>query len=117
MGLWITLRVAVWSVLACWGWDGRCALQSENYMNVCSVCAQDYTHRRRVTRVTNVREVFFAEITGAGRGSALGALPNAGGELLDVIEDLTALGHFGQDLALGVHDRGVVAPECLADLG
>lgn len=62
MGLWITLRVAVWSVLACWGWDGRCALQSENYMNVCSVCAQDYTHRRRVTRVTNVREVFLQKL-------------------------------------------------------
>lgn len=49
--------------------------------------------------------------------SALGSLTNPGGEFLDVIEDLAAFLHFGQDLALGVHDGGVVATEGLTDLG
>lgn len=51
----------------------------------------------------------------SGRRSALGALPNPGGEFLDVVEDFASLGHFGEDFALGVHDRGVVAAECLPD--
>lgn len=49
--------------------------------------------------------------------SALGALPNPGGEFLDLIEDLASLGHLATDLAFGVHDRGVVTAERLADLG
>jgi hypothetical protein len=51
------------------------------------------------------------------RRSALGALANPSSELFDVIEDLTTLGHLGQDFLLGVHHRGVVATECLPDLG
>jgi hypothetical protein len=51
------------------------------------------------------------------RQSALGALANPRGELFDVIEDLTTLGHLGQDLLLRVHHRGVVATERLPDLG
>ena len=51
------------------------------------------------------------------RRSALGALPDPGGELFDVIEDLAALGHLSANLLLRVHDRGVVSPERLADLG
>ena len=49
--------------------------------------------------------------------SALGPLPDARGEFLDVIEDLAPLGHLGQDLSLRVHHGGVVATECLTDLG
>ena len=49
--------------------------------------------------------------------SALGALPDPGGEFLDVIEHLTAIGHLVEDLFLRVHHRGVIAPEGLADLG
>ena len=52
-----------------------------------------------------------------GRRSALGALPDPGGELFDVIEDLATLGHLSANLLLRVHDRGVVSPERLADLG
>jgi hypothetical protein len=48
--------------------------------------------------------------------SALRALPNTGGQFLDVIEDLTSFSHFREDLALRVHDCGVVAAECLSDL-
>jgi hypothetical protein len=51
-----------------------------------------------------------------GRRSALGPLPNPGGEFFDVIEDFASLGHLGEDFALGVHDRGVIAAECLPDL-
>ena len=40
------------------------------------------------------------------------------GQLGDLVVDRTALGHQLTDLAVGVHDRGVVAPpEELADLG
>lgn len=48
---------------------------------------------------------------------ALGALTDASGEFFDVIKDLTALGHLGQDLALGVHDGCVITAERLADFG
>jgi hypothetical protein len=51
------------------------------------------------------------------RLSALGALPDSGGEFFDVIEDLTARGHLAEDFPLGVHDGGVIAAECLTDLG
>jgi hypothetical protein len=71
---------------------------------------------RGVAGVTRGREV-FEQVLDTSAASALGALTNASGELFDVIEDFSALGHLGQDLALGVHDRGVVAAERLADLG
>ncbi len=55
---------------------------------------------------------------GARNGlSALGALPDPGGEFLDVVEDLTALGHLVADLAFGVHHGGVIAAEGLPDFG
>lgn len=60
---------------------------------------------------------FFEKSATKARQSALGTLPDPSGELFDVIEDFTTLGHLGQDLALGVHDRGVIAAERLADLG
>jgi hypothetical protein len=49
--------------------------------------------------------------------SALGALTDAGGEFLHVIEHLTPLRHLVSDLLLGVHHRGVVSAERLPDLG
>ena len=51
-----------------------------------------------------------------GRRSALRPLPNPGGEFLDMIEDFAPFGHLGENFALGIHDRGVVAAECLPDL-
>jgi hypothetical protein len=66
-----------------------------------------------VTGVVAEVEVFWDY----GRISALGALANPRRELFDVIEDLAALGHLGEDLLLRVHHRGVVAAECLPDLG
>jgi len=53
----------------------------------------------------------------AGFWSALGALADPGGEFLDVIEDLVPVCHLVENLLLGVHDRGVIAAECLSDLG
>lgn len=49
--------------------------------------------------------------------SALGTLADPRGELLDVIEHLTPMGHFTANLLLRVHDRGVITAECLPDLG
>ena len=58
---------------------------------------------------------------GAARVSAgrrLGGLLDAAGELGDLVEGGAALGHLLADLAVGAHDRGVVAPaELPADLG
>ena len=68
-----------------------------------------------VTGGVAVSKVFWARVA-CGRRSALGPLPNSGGEFLDVIEDFASLGHLGEDFALRVHDRGVVAAECLANL-
>ena|ERR1700730_1078863 len=68
-----------------------------------------------VTGGVAVPKVFLGRAA-SGRRSALGPLPNPGGEFLDVIEDFASLGHLGEDFALGVHDRGVVAAECLPDL-
>jgi hypothetical protein len=66
--------------------------------------------------VTGVREVFSKDGAAGGPISALGPLTDARGEFLDVIEHLAALGHFGEDLSLGVHHGGVVTTERLADL-
>ena len=81
------------------------------------VCAQNGTHLPAVTGVTGVWEVFGKKFCVDHRKSALGPLPDTGGEFLDVIEDFASLGHLGQDLALRVHDRGVITAEGLADLG
>lgn len=50
-------------------------------------------------------------------GLSLGLLADAGGQFLDMIEDLTPLGHFGTDLLRGVHDGGVIPAERLPDSG
>ena len=50
-------------------------------------------------------------------GSTLGALTDARGEFLDLIEHLAPLCHLAADLLLGIHDRGVIAAERLTDLG
>jgi hypothetical protein len=92
-----------------------CARNSEAYASVRVVCAQSGPHHRTVAGVTCESEVFLQESSEMWPASALGALPNASGELLDVIEHLASLGHLGQDLALGVHDRSVVTAECLTD--
>jgi len=43
-------------------------------------------------------------------------LLNSGGEFVDLVIDRTTLSHQLTDFAVGVHNRGVVAPaECLAD--
>ena len=43
-------------------------------------------------------------------------LLNSGGEFVDLVIDRTTLSHQLTDFAVGMHDRGVVAPaECLAD--
>ena len=67
----------------------------------------------RVTGVVAEIEVFWK----FGRISALGALADPRRELFDVIEDFASLGHLGEDFLLRVHHRGVVAAECLPDLG
>ncbi len=70
-----------------------------------------------VTGVTWEREVFLRTLSEEHAVLALGALTDASGEFFDVIKDLTALGHLGQDLALGVHDGCVITAERLADFG
>ena len=72
-------------------------------------------HSRGCDRCGSRAQSFFGG-TASGRHSALGSLPNPSGEFLDVIEDFASFGHLGENLALGVHDGGVIAAECLADL-
>src|SRR5215469_18524709 len=58
---------------------------------------------------------FACRVTDQSPGEGL--LLDAVGELGHLVIDGAALGHQGPDLALGVHDRGVVAAaELLADL-
>ena len=50
--------------------------------------------------------------------SGSGALLDPGGEFLHLVVGATAFGHLLADLAVGVHDRGVIAAaENLADSG
>lgn len=56
----------------------------------------------------------------SGHSTLLVRLPrllfNSGGEFVDLVIDRTTLSHQLTDLAVGVHNRGVVTPaECLAD--
>jgi hypothetical protein len=113
MTRWITL----WPVVGPLGIKYGCARNSGACAGVRVVCAQSGSHRGTVAGVTCEPEVFCRKSTETWAGSALGTLPNASGELFDVIEHLTSLGHLGQDFALGVHDRGVVTAECLTDFG
>lgn len=80
-------------------------------------CPQRYPQGGSVTGGTRDAKVFCNDRRVNTPESALGALPNPGGEFLDLIEDLASLGHLATDLAFGVHDRGVVTAERLADLG
>jgi hypothetical protein len=98
----------------CSGW-GRCAVVhgASGWRKSVSSLRTGVSTANRVTGVVAGMEVFWK----SGRISALGALANPRRELFDVIEDLTTLSHLGQDFLLGVHHRGVVAAECLPDLG
>lgn len=81
-------------------------------------CPQWRPHQTTVTLGAGVMKVFWKIARRVTRcRSALGALADAGGEFFDVIEDLATLGHLPANLAVGIHHRGVVAAESLADLG
>lgn len=80
-------------------------------------CPQRYPQAAVATGDASVPEVFCQNLAFGTRGSTLGALPDAGGEFFDLIEDLAAFGHLTANFAFGVHHRGVVAAEGLADLG
>jgi hypothetical protein len=102
-----SLRTGVSTVLRCDWWYRRvesflkfhvtkCRWRATNPENGCGYWPLDAAARRR---------------------SALGTLTNPSGELFDVIENFTTLGHLGQDFLLRVHHGGVVTTECLPDLG
>jgi hypothetical protein len=74
--------------------------------------AHSHIHKQRCDWWVGSAQSFF----GFGRRSALRPLPNPRGEFLDVIEDFASLGHFREDLLLGVHHCRVVAAERLTDL-
>jgi hypothetical protein len=76
--------------------------------------AHRHIHSRCCDWWVGSAQSFFAFWAWAS-ASALRPLPYPGGEFLDVIEDFASLGHLGEDFALGVHDRGVVAAEGLPD--
>jgi hypothetical protein len=99
------------------GMEGGCARRPHCCTGVWMACAQRCAQRPGCDRCDRGARSFLKEISYGPLESAFGPLPDACGEFLDVIEDLTPLGHLGQDLSLGVHDRGVVAAECLTDLG
>ena len=112
-GLCMTRVRVVWFV--CSGW-GRLGVVHEDrgWSESVSSVAHSRIHSRSCDRCYGRDRSFFRiwpEL------SALGALANPRRELFDVIEDLTPLGHLGQNLLLRVHHRGVVAAEGLADLG
>ena len=102
----------VWFV--CSGW-GRVAVvhEASGWRRSVSSLRTAVSTADRVTGVVAEIEVFSK----SGRLSALGALTDPRCELFDVIEDFASLGHLGEDFLLRVHHRGVVAAECLPDLG
>src|SRR5450432_3213852 len=60
--------------------------------------------------------VWLRKVRGRLAGQSL--LLDPVGQLSDLVVDRAALGHQGSDLAVGVHDRGVIpAAKLLADLG
>lgn len=95
-----------------WGRSHGCALSGVSVPGYPVVVHTVYTQHVPVTDDADEYKVFCA-----GRQSALGALPDAGGQFFDLVEDLATFGHVLADLAVGVHDRGVVTAESLADLG
>lgn len=106
--------VVVGFVCSGWGWAA-----AVHPAGMSGLERKQVAHRRMHSRSCDTwgsRAQSFLDETAYGRRLTLGPLPNPGGEFLDVIEDFASLGHFGEDFALGVHDGGVVAAECLADL-
>jgi hypothetical protein len=104
----------VWRVCSGWG-----LLSAVHSVGISGAERKQVAHRHMHSRCCDgwgSRAQSFLGRAASGRRSALGPLPNPGGEFLDVIEDFTSLGHLGEDFPLGVHDRGVVAAECLPDL-
>jgi len=87
------------------GWRGRSATKLPTGIST----------SRAVTGGLAVAKVFW-RLWCLSRRSALGPLPNAGGEFLDVVEDFASFGHFREDLLLRVHHGCVVAAEGLPDL-
>ena len=79
------------------------------------VMAHETPDCRRIWR--HLSTAGAARMTTERRGSALGALANAGGEFLDMVENLAAVRHLVENLALGVHHRGVITTERLPDFG
>jgi hypothetical protein len=111
-GLCMTWGGVVWFV--CIGWGPLAVVHRANgWRESVSSLRTAVSTADRVTDVVVEIEVFWS----FGRISALGALANPRRELFDVIEDFAPLGHLGQDLLLRVHHRGVIAAECLPDLG
>ncbi len=106
--------LAVWFVWRRWGLRSAVHLAGRLGEQRKQV-AHRRMHSRCCDRCGSRAQSFFGQ-TASGRRSALGPLPNPGGEFFDVIENFASLGHLGKDLALGVHDGGVVAAECLPDL-
>jgi hypothetical protein len=84
---------------------------------VSSVCAHACAQRVGCDWCDGGARSFFGKKFDSVGVSALGPLTDTSGEFLDVIEHLTPLSHLRQDFSLGVHDRGVVTAERLADLG
>lgn len=113
----MTVAMTVGCVLGRWGGGVGCERNRRDCMSLCAVCAQRHSQPISVTGVTWEREVFLRTLSEEHAVLALGALTDASGEFFDVIKDLTALGHLGQDLALGVHDGCVITAERLADFG
>lgn len=98
----------LWSVLSC----VELFSASQGFVRqLCTGCPQ----RSSVIGGTQDAKVFLNFGIPTPVVSVLGALPDTGGEFLDVIEDVAPGCHFGEDFALRVHDGGVVTAEGLTD--
>jgi hypothetical protein len=111
-GLCMTRGRVVWFVCSDWG-PVAVVNEAGGWGRSVSSLRTAVSTADRVTGVMAEIEVFW----NLGRISALRALANPCCELFDVIEDLTSLGHLGEDFLLRVHHCGVVAAEGLPDLG
>ena len=111
-GLCMARARVVWFVCSGWG-PVAIVHEASGWRTTVSSLRTAVSTADRVTGVVAEIEVFWM----FGRISALGALADPRRELFDVIEDFASLGHLGEDFLLRVHHRGVVAAECLPDLG
>ena len=78
------------------------------------------TQKREISTVVHNLSPTGGKERQSGHFTLLVHLPrlllNSGGEFVDLVIDRTALSHQLTDFAVGVHNRGVVAPaECLTD--